>query len=86
MPGSEHMLKTVNLSGSQPNTIAPATRIRMAKLVLNTVIDSTGGTKVTPQRLDSFVVESVTARFGCQLQSSPENLESEPVRLGLSGS
>jgi hypothetical protein len=62
VPGSEHMLNTVNFDGSQPNTIAPETKVTMAMHVLNTGKDSTSGTKVTPQRRDSAVAENVTGR------------------------
>jgi hypothetical protein len=61
VPGSEHMLKTVNFEGSQPKTIAPETRITIAISVLNTQKDSTRDTMVTRQRHDSFVAESLTS-------------------------
>ena len=54
VPGSEQMLNTVNFVGSQPNTIAPATRMTMARHVLNAITDSNPGAKVTRQRRDSL--------------------------------
>jgi hypothetical protein len=70
VPGSEHMLKTVNCAGSEPNTIAPATRITMAMHVLNTVKDSTTDTKVTRQWRYYFVPEAAT-RGICNVNTAP---------------
>jgi hypothetical protein len=62
VPGSEHMLNAVNFVGSQPKKIAPVTRITIAMSVLNTHKDSTGDTRITLQRRDSFVGETITRR------------------------
>src|SRR5260370_39672187 len=84
VPGSEHMLNTVNFEASQPNTIVPETRITIAISVFNTQKDSTPGTKVTRQRRHSFVAETVTQAVGSKefrsdegdLQSALSNLKS----------
>jgi hypothetical protein len=47
VPGREHMLKRVKLSGLQPNTIAPATKITMEIIVLTAHKDSTTNAVVT---------------------------------------
>ena len=75
------MLNTVNFAGSQqPKTIAPETRITIAKTVFNASKSSIGDTRITLQRRDNFVVETTTRGVGPSglrgLQSATGNLKS----------
>jgi len=79
------MLNRVKLSGLQPKTIAPATRITTEISVLNVSKDSTEDTRVTLPARDSSVAETVTscrdkrARRLAPAQSITANQTANPI-------
>src|SRR6266513_4023535 len=60
VPGSAQRLNWVKADGSQPKTIAPATRMPMEIYVFNACKSSTDDTRISLQRRDYFVAETVT--------------------------